>query len=108
MLGDIFVYPSQDGLVIDHDAALSDFLLKYFKRHVLRAKVKLSVSGQPVWAAWRSNEPFTADEVLEAEEWLGKAGAGEDTRAPGMGWRWTIANDASRACTCSLTHVHAR
>lgn len=41
-----------------------------------------------MFAAWRTEDEATADEVEAADEWLRSRGVGEDGRAEGMGWRW--------------------
>lgn len=98
ILHDIFLFPTApttdpptQAFLIDHPASASTSLRAYLKRHILRTKVSLAREPDPtrrVFAAWRTQDDATEEEVAAAEEWLRSRGVGEDPRAPGMGWRW--------------------
>ncbi|KAI5476327.1 aminomethyltransferase [Pseudohyphozyma bogoriensis] len=104
MLYDIFISkPPSEGetavptLKVDHPAEHSEAIRKYFKRHILRSKVKLvkvpaeGEEDETVFAAWRTEDEATAEELQAAERWLSQSGAGRDTRNGGdeLGWRWS-------------------
>jgi len=83
--------PPTAAFLLDHPATVSATLRTYLKRHVLRTKVSLAREAdksKAVFAAWRTQDDATEEEVAAADEWLRSRGVGEDSRAPGMGWRW--------------------
>lgn len=127
MLHDVFIYPltptvtssstslgaatttdQSDAFLIDHHAEHSTLLRSYLRRHILRSKVKLGKEVEQtrlIYAAWRNEEPATAEEIALGEKWLSDHQIGVDSRAPGMGWRWPaeIESDQMRALSSSLS-----
>ncbi|BGP40413.1 ccr4 associated factor [Rhodotorula kratochvilovae] len=99
---DIMLYPplapTADGspaFLLEHDASFTPSLRTYFKRHLLRSKVKLGKSAEDlvVTAAWRNPADVgegksSREEVEAAERWLEERKKGWDPRVAGMGYRW--------------------
>lgn len=57
---DLFIYATGDGFLLEYDSRESEAtpLLTYFKRHVLRSKVKFRpvTDEYDVWCAWGSSK----------------------------------------------------
>lgn len=107
MLYDVFLHPyspvsttesavpTPKAFFIDHSESETTVLRSYLRRHILRSKVKLGKEAEAdstIYAAWRTQEVATPEEIEEGEDWLASQAAAVDRRAPGMGWRWVGAN----------------
>lgn len=89
--------PAPPAFLVEHDATWTSSLRSYFKRHILRSKVKLGKGAEgelQVTAAWRNEaEESTVEEVQAAEAWLEGQKAGLDPRVLGMGYRWVASEE---------------
>ncbi|GAA5975763.1 hypothetical protein JCM11641_005866 [Rhodosporidiobolus odoratus] len=92
--------PSVPSYLLEHSSSFTPSLRAYFKRHVLRSKMKLGKAAETdnkVTAAWRNpGEESTPEEVKEAERWLEGQKAGLDPRVLGMGYRWIASRDGEK------------
>ncbi|BGP16547.1 hypothetical protein JCM10213_000541 [Rhodosporidiobolus nylandii] len=92
--------PTSPSYLLEHASSFTPSLRTYFKRHILRSKVKLGRAAEAekeVNAAWRNAaEESTPAEVEAAEQWLEEQGAGLDPRVLGMGYRWVAAKDGEK------------
>lgn len=108
MLYDLFLHPHTPVLppesamppvksfLVDHSESETTVLRTYLRRHILRSKVKLGKQAEAdsiVYAAWRTQEVASPEEIKEGEDWLAAQAAGVDRRAPEMGWRWVADKD---------------
>lgn len=110
---DLFIYATADGYLLEYDSRESEAtpLLAYFKRHVLRSKVKFrSVTDEyDVWSAWGSSkdqdweskrdwrwaqsgavEPMWQDAESGDWPWGSEPLVIRDRRAVGMGHRLLV------------------
>lgn len=118
MLYDIFIHPSatttptpetEPSYLIDHDSTLTTPLQTYLKRHILRSKVKLAKAAESdkvVITAWLRDGAGDGGLIERGREWLrAVARAGEDYRAPGLGWRWVaLKEDAADRSSFPTSH----
>ncbi|KAM5492647.1 ccr4 associated factor [Microsporum audouinii] len=101
ILNDVFIYPqtaasSPDEMeyLIEMDKEHSASLLKHFKRHKLRSKLKfraLDEGERSVWALWDDGNISTYHENEAISN--NNAIACPDKRAPGMGYRLIASGD---------------
>lgn len=104
-MSDIFLHnhpnPSDQDVpnyFLDHPNSHSSLIRTYFKRHVLRSKLKLAKTvdqDYQVVQIWRNplfnsnSSANSREEIQKAEEWLeNQKGFSRDPRVAGMGWRF--------------------
>ncbi|EFR04611.1 hypothetical protein MGYG_07618 [Nannizzia gypsea CBS 118893] len=100
ILNDVFIYPFQTAnsaagemeYLIEVDKETSGSLLKHFKRHKLRSKLKfraLDEGERSVWSLWDDGNTWHENEAFKENNII----ACPDGRAPGMGYRVIASGD---------------